>query len=103
MEVDEDKQADDTEEDSKPDVSEDEGHEGSDEAGDEEEDEELRLKLEQALGKQTPDDDEEEELMDDEQMMAIDEQLAMIFKSRTKDPKSRIESSPHTHMTNVSV
>lgn len=61
--------------------------EEDDSAGDEAENEELRQKLEAAFGPQASDEDEEEELMDDEQMMAIDSQLADIFKSRTKSAK----------------
>jgi DNA polymerase phi len=54
----------------------------------------LRTKIEQALRVNgiepaTDDDDsEEEELLDDEQMMAIDEQLAEVFRSRTNEKKS---------------
>jgi DNA polymerase phi len=98
MDVDEDEQASDAEHDSSLEGSADEVQEESEEDDDEEEDKELRLKLEQALGKQTSDDDSEEELMDDEQMMAIDEQLAMIFKSRTKDPKSTLDLLPRMHV-----
>jgi DNA polymerase phi len=56
---------------------------------------ELRRKVEEALsaGGMKPaadSDDESEELMDDDQMMAIDEQLAQIFKSQTKKPKGAV-------------
>lgn len=66
-----------------------------DEDEDEEPDLELRSKLEAALrssGIGPADDsegegDSEEEVMDDDQMMAIDDQLAEIFKSRTSEKK----------------
>ncbi|KAF9009405.1 DNA polymerase phi-domain-containing protein [Cyathus striatus] len=62
--------------------------------GDEEENLELRKKIEEALRingiePATGDTDEsEEELMDDDQMLAIDEQLAEVFRSRTNENKS---------------
>ncbi|KAF8911087.1 DNA polymerase phi-domain-containing protein [Gymnopilus junonius] len=61
---------------------------------DEEVDLELRNKIEEALRVNgiepaTGDtDSEEEELMDDDQMMAIDEQLAQVFRSRASERKS---------------
>jgi DNA polymerase phi len=62
--------------------------EDAEEDAQDEDDPELRRKLEEAFGKSGLDEvDEDEELMDDEQMMAIDEQLAEIFKSRSKDAK----------------
>lgn len=60
----------------------------------EEADLELRKKIEEALRVNGIEpatgetDSEEEELMDDDQMMAIDEQLAQVFKSRTEERKS---------------
>jgi DNA polymerase phi len=75
---------------------------GSDDASPAEEDDEdieadleLRRKVEEALSASgmkpaTDSDDESEELMDDDQMMAIDEQLAQIFKSQTKKPKGAL-------------
>ncbi|KIJ16738.1 hypothetical protein PAXINDRAFT_131583 [Paxillus involutus ATCC 200175] len=70
---------------------------GDDSDSEEEDDEaadEVRQKIENALktlatdvGKE--DEDEDEELMDDEQMMAIDEHLAEIFRSRTSERKSK--------------
>lgn len=61
---------------------------------DEEPDLELRSKIEEALrasgiepADNSGDDDSEEELMDDDQMLAIDEQLANIFRSRASEKK----------------
>jgi DNA polymerase phi len=63
---------------------------------DEEPDLELRSKIEEALRAsgieraedgEGDDDSEEEELMDDDQMMAIDAQLAEIFRSRAGGKK----------------
>ena len=54
---------------------------------------ELRNKIEEALrvnGIQAATgetDSEDEELMDDDQMMAVDEQLAQVFRSRTNEKK----------------
>jgi len=69
--------------------------EGSDDDIDDEEAAlELRNKIEEALRVNgiepaTGDSDsEEEELMDDDQMMAIDEQLAQVFRSRANERKS---------------
>lgn len=64
-----------------------------DEEIDEEVDPELRRKIEEALRVngiqaatgESDDDSEEEELMDDDQMMAIDEQLAAVFKARSDE------------------
>jgi len=74
-----------------------ESSEGGDSDGDindEEADLELRNKIEEALRVNgiepaTGDtDSEEEELMDDDQMMAFDEQLAQVFRSRANEKKS---------------
>ena len=72
-------------------ASEDDDDEGE---GDEEPDLELRSKIEEVLrasgiepADDSGDDDSEVELMDDEQMMAIDEQLADIFRSRASEKK----------------
>ena len=61
---------------------------------DDEEDPELRRKIEEALrvnGIQAAtgesDSESEEDLMDDEQMMAIDEQLAAVFRARASEKK----------------
>lgn len=80
------------------DESEDEDDESEDGSEDEEIDDEealaLRNKIEQALRVNgiepaTGDtDSEDEELMNDEQMMAIDEELAEVFRSRTNGRKS---------------
>lgn len=60
------------------------------ESGDgEETDLELRSKIEEALhvnGVESAT-DSEEELMDDEQMMAIDERLAEVFRSRANEKR----------------
>ena len=73
-----------------------ESEDNDDEDEDEEPDLELRSKIEEALrasgiepaeGSEGDDDSEEEELMDDDQMMAIDEQLAEIFRSRASAKK----------------
>ncbi|KAG6821076.1 hypothetical protein H0H93_007235 [Arthromyces matolae] len=65
--------------------------EASDDSNDEEEDVELRKKIEEALRvngvEAATGDSDEEELMDDEQMMAIDEQLAAVFRMRTNEKK----------------
>ncbi|KAI0060788.1 hypothetical protein BV25DRAFT_1827328 [Artomyces pyxidatus] len=67
-----------------------EGDKSESEDGDEEEDEELRRKITEALRANGIEsatglsDDESEEEMDDDQMMAIDDQLAQIFRERTK-------------------
>jgi DNA polymerase phi len=66
-----------------------------DEDEEEEPDLELRSKIEEALrasGIEPADgsegeDDSEEEVMDDDQMMAIDDQLAEIFRSRANERK----------------
>ena len=59
----------------------------SEESASEDADLELRNKIEEALRSSgiqpaAEDDSESEELLDDEQMMAVDEQLANVFKSR---------------------
>lgn len=72
--------------------------EGEDEDDENEEDgeadPELRRKIEEALrasgvepADDSEDDDSEEELMDDDQMMAIDGQLAEIFRSRASEKR----------------
>lgn len=80
-----------------------------DDSNDEEVDAQIRAKVEEALrinGIDPPtgdtDDDEDEELMDDDQMMAIDEQLAQVFRSaagerKTKDVDAQREA---THFKN---
>jgi DNA polymerase phi len=79
----------------------DDDSESKDEEEDEEDEEpdlELRSKIEEALRasgiepadhSEGDDDDgsEEEEIVDDDQMMAIDEQLAEIFRSRVSERK----------------
>lgn len=67
-------------------------------------DEELRNKIAEALrinGADARSDDEEsdEGLMDDDQMMAIDEQLAQIFKARLGD-KTKSHYFPKTCQNN---
>ena len=83
----------------------DEGAENSDSESEDDEDEdeddgepdlELRSKIEEALrasgiepadDSEGEDDSEEEEVMDDDQMIAIDDQLAEIFRSRASEKK----------------
>ncbi|KAJ7063164.1 DNA polymerase phi-domain-containing protein [Mycena amicta] len=80
----------------------DEGDEGSsgdseieidEESDDEEVDPELRRKIEEALhvnGVDANDDEEsDEELMDDDQMLAVDEQLAQVFKMREGEKRGK--------------
>jgi DNA polymerase phi len=67
----------------------------ADDSNDEAPDLELRQKIEEALRingieaatGDTDDSDEEEELMDDDQMMAIDDHLADVFRSRAGEKK----------------
>ena len=72
----------------------------SGESDSEEEDEgavdEVRKKIQDALkasgvdvGEDDSDEDSDEELMDDEQMMALDDTLASIFRTRTNERKSK--------------
>ena len=83
------------EEDAKEEDSGSESEGGEDEDGeDEEADLELRGRIEEALrvngiepADGSGDDDSGEELMDDDQMMAIDEQLTEIFRSRASEKK----------------
>lgn len=96
------KEAEAEDEDVEMEEDEDEGDDESDDqsAGDDEEEEddemgaeeaqELRNKIEAALRVNgiepaTGETDDEEDLMDDDQMMAIDEQLAAVFKSRAAE------------------
>ncbi|TFY61434.1 hypothetical protein EVG20_g7059 [Dentipellis fragilis] len=81
----------DKEEEDSDDEDESEDEEEDEDMGDEEEDPELRKKIIDALRANgiepstgLSDDEEEEEEMDDDQMMAIDDQLAQIFKERAK-------------------
>ena len=76
--------------------SEDDQDEDEDDQEDEEPDLELRSKIEEALrasgiepadDSEGEDDSEEEVVMDDDQMMAIDSQLAEIFRSRASEKK----------------
>lgn len=85
-EGDEDEDGDESDDESAGDEDEDEDE---DEMGDEEA-QELRNKIEAALRVNgiepaTGETDDEEDLMDDDQMMAIDEQLAAVFKSRASE------------------
>ncbi|KAG6841689.1 hypothetical protein C0991_008327 [Blastosporella zonata] len=77
----------------KSDESDDDAAEDDEDSNDEEEDVELRRKIEEALRVNgieaaTGETDEEEDLMDDDQMMAIDEQLAAVFRSRANEKKT---------------
>ncbi|KAH8108174.1 DNA polymerase phi-domain-containing protein [Cristinia sonorae] len=80
---------DDAKEDSDSDEDEDED---DDDEGDLEENSQLRAAIEEALGvnglkvsEDDEDEDSDEELMDDDQMLAIDEQLAAVFKARAEE------------------
>lgn len=100
--MDEDENAEDEdEEESEEDSSSDEDEDDIDgDSNAEEADLELRSKIEEALRVNGIEpatgetDSEEEELMDDDQMMAIDDQLAQVFKSRTGESKSSKSESP---------
>jgi len=68
-----------------------------DPSSDEEADPELRRKIEEALringiDPATGETDSEEELMDDDQMIAIDEQLAQVFRARANEKKGKSQS-----------
>ena len=84
-----------SEEDSDSESDDDEGEDEDEEGESEEPDLELRSKIEEALrasGIEPADDSEggdseEDEVMDDDQMMAIDDQLAEIFRSRAGEKK----------------
>ncbi|KAJ4488037.1 DNA polymerase phi-domain-containing protein [Lentinula aciculospora] len=85
-----DEDADDGSESSSSDADDDEG----DDSNGEEVDEELRRKILEALSvngieaANEDDDESEEEYMDDDQMMAIDEQLAEVFRSTVNEKKA---------------
>ncbi|KAH0827009.1 DNA polymerase phi-domain-containing protein [Lanmaoa asiatica] len=69
------------------DSGESDSEEGEDEAADQ-----VRQKIEDALkasGVDVGEEDSDEELMDDEQMMALDDTLAEIFRTRTNERKSK--------------
>ncbi|KAF5365721.1 hypothetical protein D9758_003270 [Tetrapyrgos nigripes] len=72
--------------------SDDDDEDDEDDDSDEEPDEELRNKIMEALAvngiEAAEDDDSDEDVMDDEQMMAIDEQLAEVFRSRMNERKN---------------
>lgn len=98
--ADEDEEMQDAEDSGDEEEEEEEDDESSEDAEDEEEDEneeedlELRRKIEEALrvngveaATGDSDDESEEELMDDDQMLAIDEQLAAVFRARASERK----------------
>jgi DNA polymerase phi len=66
-----------------------------DESSDGEVDPELRRKIAEALrvngvdAASDEDDDSDEDLMDDEQMLAVDEQLAQVFRLREGEKKGK--------------
>ena len=73
-----------------------ESGESDSEQGDDEAADEVRKKIEDALkgsgvdvAETDSEEDSDEELMDDEQMMALDDTLANIFRSRTNERKSK--------------
>ncbi|KAH9929645.1 DNA polymerase phi-domain-containing protein [Amylocystis lapponica] len=92
---DEDEEMDDAEGgDNSEDSADEEQSDDDDEDDEEAEDPELRRKIEEALhvngidaATGDSDNESEEELMDDEQMMAIDEQLAAVFRARADEKK----------------
>ncbi|KAF9069832.1 DNA polymerase phi-domain-containing protein [Rhodocollybia butyracea] len=69
-------------------------HDEGEDSNEEEVDEELRQKILEALSvngveaANEDDEESEEEFMDDDQMMAIDEQLAEVFRSRVNEKKA---------------
>jgi len=70
------------------------GDDSGEDSNEEEVDLELRNKIEEALRVNgiefaAGETDSEEELMDDEQMMAIDEQLAEVFRSQANEKKNK--------------
>ena len=79
--------------DEESDDDEEDGDESGEDSNEEDADLELRNKIEEALRVNGIEpatgetDSEEEELMDDDQMMAIDEQLAQVFRSRVNERK----------------
>ena len=110
-EEDEDEQMDDEDGEDSGSDSESEGDEDEDEE-DGEPDLELRSKIEEALrasgiepadDSEGEDESEEEEIMDDDQMMAIDDKLAEIFRSRANEKKSGkgVESPPFSQFVRV--
>ncbi|KAF9815443.1 hypothetical protein IEO21_04614 [Rhodonia placenta] len=91
---DDEKSASESDDDDSGDASE-ENEDEDDEEVDEEEDAELRRKIEEALrvnGVEATDgnseDESDEDLMDDDQMLAIDEQLAAVFRARANERKT---------------
>ncbi|KAJ6630633.1 DNA polymerase phi-domain-containing protein [Mycena sp. CBHHK59/15] len=79
--------------DSSSDSESDESEDMGESSGDEEVDLELRRKIEEALrvngiASEDSDNDSDEELMDDEQMLAVDEQLAQVFRIRENEKKT---------------
>ncbi|KAH9926111.1 DNA polymerase phi-domain-containing protein [Fomitopsis serialis] len=94
-ETEDDEDSEDEEEDEDEDEDSSEEAEDGEEDADEEEDLELRKKIEEALringveaATGESDDESEEDLMDDDQMLAIDEQLAAVFRARATEKKS---------------
>lgn len=80
----------------------------SDDNEDEEVDEAFLAKIAEALGVNgagalSDEASEEEDLMDDDQMMAIDDQLAQVFKSRVNDKHSTKGSYDSFHVRSASL
>ena len=99
-----------SEEDSDSESDDDEGENEDEEGEGEEPDLELRSKIEEALrasGIEPADDSEgdseEDEVMDDDQMMAIDDQLAEIFRSRAGEKKGGKGGEPPTPLLFIRV
>ena len=82
-----------------------ESGDSSDPSAEEGVDPELRRKIEEALRVNGIEpatgetESEEEELMDDDQMMAIDEQLAQVFRARANEKKGKSQFSYVFHQT----
>jgi DNA polymerase phi len=73
------------------------------EDGDDERVQEFRRKIEETLrvngveaATGNSDEESDEDLMDDDQMMAIDEQLAQVFRLRVNEKKSSKGQSSHS-------
>ena len=91
---------DDNDDDDEESVDDDDDEQASSDENDVEDDDdegvqELRRKIEEALrvngieaATENSDEDSDEDLMDDDQMMAIDEQLAQVFRLRVNEKKT---------------
>ncbi|KII88994.1 hypothetical protein PLICRDRAFT_108863 [Plicaturopsis crispa FD-325 SS-3] len=96
---------DDGSEDGSEDASE-EDVDDDDDSADEDGDPELRSKIQEALringmeaASDNSDEESEEELMDDDQMMAIDGQLAAVFRARANEKRTVKDTDAHREAT----